>query len=96
MTRWEYRRLASMDKGKEIMLILDDGRQWDYSKIIEVMNELGQEGWELVSAYYAPRPVAAPDHPSPAGIDQEFWFFKRPSEAHRPDPSGELRASRTK
>lgn len=63
MQRWEYTTLTyDPEGGNETRSVLlfshQDQIQTDLRSVVQVLRELGDQGWELVTSMYAP------DHPT--------------------------------
>ena len=78
MTKWEYmtltRRIVKYPGfgSSDVIYRWDDGNPKDWD---ELLNELGEQGWELVSAY----PQASSGGEAWAGVtDRIILIFKRP------------------
>ena len=65
MQKWEYRHIVAKDK----LVIMDNGSRKQEHPMIEYMNLLGKDEWELV--------CSEPIHPGNAFSDLSF-YFKRP------------------
>jgi len=75
MQKWEYKELYGQWDKK--WLLEHEGRTYPASALHQIMNELGQQGWELVSV------LPFVDTDSPGAFASTFTkyyklFFKRP------------------
>ena len=61
--KWEYKRVvARVEDGKKVVHMGDETRE--IKDTVDVLNELGEEGWELAG--------------TTGGLNQEAFTFKRP------------------
>lgn len=75
MVRWEYANFAAVSTGVVLMIngVLQDIAN-NPKKPFEVLNKMGEEGWEMVAAL----PVYPPSPDSVGGASIFQFFLKRP------------------
>lgn len=68
MPKWEYEFVTAVWSGNSLQVVVSQSGSSTTSRHLkDVMNDLGQQGWELVDITYDP----------PGGMKQAFLTFKR-------------------